>query len=60
MTFSSFWSPGCVTGFAGSGGRFIEEHCVSADNPLERMTRGTRDIFMPALERKSRLIVVEK
>ena len=49
-----------MTRFAGRGSRFVEEHRVSADDFLERMTRGTCNVFVPSLERKSRLVVVEK
>jgi len=48
-----------VTCFAGRGGRLVEEHGVSADEFLERMTRRTCNVFVPSLERKSRLVVVE-
>jgi len=60
MSFSSSWSAGRVTRFAGHGGRFVEKHRVSADDLLERMTRGTCDVFVPSLKRKSCLVVVEK
>src|SRR5579863_5592275 len=60
MTFPSFWRSGCVTCFAGRRGRLIEEDGVSADNLFERMTRGTCYVFMPSLERKCRLVMIEK
>lgn len=49
-----------MTCFAGRGGRLVEEHRVSADDPLEHMACGTCDVFMPSLERKCRLVMVEK
>lgn len=65
MLVPRFWrsGPGNVSAmacFAGLGGWLVIENLDSIHRLFERMTFGTRNILMTALERKSRSFVVEE
>jgi len=49
-----------MAGFAGFGCRFVKQNEVSVYELFERVTRGTGDILMAALERESCLLVIKK